>query len=268
MSNVDLVHREFEQDGCRLHYWLGGRPDGPLVVYTHGASNDHTTFEKQLPALAGEYRILLWDVRGHGLSRPSLKPFTLQRAVDDLIALLDWIGYPRATFIGHSMGGMIIQDLAFYHPQRVKSLVAIGSPCTTLDLSLGDRLGLTLIWPTLHLYPYDRLKRQSARASAVRPEVQAWLLNLYNQVSKEEFIETLQATARCIHPEPAYCIPHPLLITHGDEDLTASVRRMAPIWAAREPNCRYEVIPAAGHAANMDNPAFFNRLLVDFLRKN
>jgi 3-oxoadipate enol-lactonase len=77
----------------------------------------------------------------------------------------------------------------------------------------------------------------------------------------------LTATARCLHPEPGYRIAQPLLLTHGAHDGTGNIRRSAPVWAPREPHARYTVVPAAGHVAHMDNPSFFDRLLLDFLHE-
>ena len=59
----------------------------------------------------------------------------------------------------------------------------------------------------------------------------------------------------------------PLLLTHGDQDATGSIRRQAPWWAAYEPDVRYVVIPDASHNANQDNRAFFNETLRAFLQQ-
>ena len=91
-----------ERDGCTLHYWLAGPEERPLVVLTHGATMDHRMFVAQAEALTSHYRVLYWDVRGHGLSQPLNEDFSLRQAVADLLALLDRIGYERAALVGHS----------------------------------------------------------------------------------------------------------------------------------------------------------------------
>lgn len=190
------------------------------------------------------------------------------RAVEDLVDILDHLGYAQATFIGHSMGGNITQELVFFHPERVKALVMLGCTCNTLKLSVLEALGVRMAPLIFPLYSYEVLKRQSARASAVKPEVQSYLSEVFNQVSKEEFITILVETSRCLHYEPGYRITHPMLLAHGDHDITGNIKKIAPTWAARDPNCRYVVIPEAGHAANLDKPEFFNRLLLDFLHEH
>src|SRR5574340_484037 len=102
---ADLQLSVLEREGCPIHYGLLGPEHAPLVVLTHGAGIDHREWEPQLPVLTPEYRVLLWDIRGHGLSRPSGAPLTVPRVLDDLLALLDLLGVDQAAFVGHSMGG-------------------------------------------------------------------------------------------------------------------------------------------------------------------
>jgi len=251
--------------GCTLHYWLGGPEGRPLVVLTHGANIDHEEFELQLPVLVDKYRVLAWDMRGHGLSRPAQPGFSVAASVEDLAALLDATGYKRATLVGHSLGGNIGQEFVFRYPGRVQALVMLGCTCNTLRLTWLEKLSLDLAPAMFRLYPWDLLKRQSAQISSIRPDVQQWLYEKFGQTSKEEFATVMIEAMRCLHYEPGYRITHPLLLSHGATDRTGNIRKIAPAWAAREPDCRYVVIPEAGHMANMDNAEFFNRLLVEFL---
>jgi pimeloyl-ACP methyl ester carboxylesterase len=70
------------------------------------------------------------------------------------------------------------------------------------------------------------------------------------------------------HEEVDYRLPMPFLLTHGAQDALKEVKEQASIWAQREPNCRYVVIPDAGHNANQDNPEFFNQVLLTFLHQH
>ncbi len=257
-----------QRDGCDIHYWIGGPEGRPLVVLTHGAAIDHREFEPQLPALTEEYRLLAWDVRSHGLSRPSRPGFSIRRAVEDIVALMDEAGYGQATLLGHSMGGNIGQEVVFHYPDRIQALAMLGCTCNTCKLSTLETLGVRMAPAILRLYPYELLKRQSAQASSVKPEVQQWLYQAFGQMTKEEFVAILTATILCLHYEPDYRITRPMLLAHGNGDRTGNIRKVAPRWAARDPNCHYVVIPEAGHAANLDNPGYFNNVLIEFLHAN
>ena len=59
-----------KRKGCPIHFWLAGEADKPLVIFTHGASADHRMFDAQVSMLAKDYRVMTWDVRGHGESQP------------------------------------------------------------------------------------------------------------------------------------------------------------------------------------------------------
>ncbi len=96
-------------------------------------------FDAQVKALAGQYPVVTWDVRGHRLSRPLNSKFSLREAVDDLLVILDEIGCQQAIFAGQSMGGNLSQEVVFLHPERVNALVLIGCACNTFPLSWLDK---------------------------------------------------------------------------------------------------------------------------------
>src|SRR5512143_2235215 len=86
--NVELTEGLLKREGFNVHYWLGGKANAPLVVFTHGATIDHHEWDATLPlVLDAGFRILAWDVRGHGRSRPAA--FDMSAALEDLRALLD-----------------------------------------------------------------------------------------------------------------------------------------------------------------------------------
>lgn len=258
-----------QRPGCTIHYWLGGREDRPLVALLHGATMDHHMFDQQLSALAGEYRVLTWDNRGHGKSRPLHGDFSLKDSGDDLIALLDHLGVEWAVLVGQSMGGMIGQHVYLHHPERVQALVNLGAVNITFPFARWEVLALKLSLPLFNLWPYEHFKRTVAKSTATKPDVQAYALATINQLTRDEFLNIWKAVTVAVDEKgvPGHHITCPFLLTHGDQDTTGSIRKQAPKWAAYEPNAEYVVIPDAGHNANQDNPTFFNRILLDFLQK-
>jgi 3-oxoadipate enol-lactonase len=258
---------EITREGCPLHFWLTGPAERPLVVFTHGAGIDHREWEDTLPIVAQDYRVLCWDVRGHGQSHPTGSPFTLARATDDLLALLDAVGANRTILVGHSMGGNISQEVIFRTPERVQAAVLLGCTRNTQKLSPLERGIAPLVDFLLKLYPYDLLRRQSADLYSDHPEVRAYLYEAFGLMNKAEFKALLPQLLKDLHEEPGYQIPVPFLLLHGEHDASGNIRTLAPTWARTEPHCEYAVIPRAGHVANMDNPQVFNQLLLDFLHR-
>jgi 3-oxoadipate enol-lactonase len=255
-----------ERSGSRIHYWLSGPKEGHLVAFTPGATMDHRMFNSQVSAVVGAgYRALTWDPRGHGLSKPIGDGFSVEAASEDLLAILDRLGATEVFLVGQSLGGNVAQELVFRHPERVLGLVVIGCTCNTI---LPSRLGLLALKVSplvFRLWPYSDLKRRTATSVSTRPDVQEYAREAMARVSRKEFLAIWDAAAHTLHEEPGYRIERPLLITHGEQDRLGNIAKIAPDWAARDPNCRYVIVPGAGHNANQDNPAFFNRLLLEFL---
>ena len=231
---------------------------------------DHRMADAQIAALAPEYRVLTWDVRGHGASQPLDGDFSVRGAAGDLLALLDHLGYQQAVLVGHSMGGYISQELLFLHPERVTALVAVDTTCITLTHPPVIALGMRLTPMAFSLCPYAIVKPLAALATTVTPQVRAYVVEVMSRLSKKDFLTLWSAAMNCRHDEPGYRIAQPLLITHGEHDTLGFglIWQQSKAWAARDSHARYSVIPAAAHNANQENPAFFNALLLEFLSRH
>lgn len=263
----NMTGRTLLRSGSTIHYWIGGPQGRPLVTLTHGATMDHRMFDAQITALADDYRVLAWDVRGHGLSQPLGINFSIASAAEDLLAIMAQEGYERAVFVGQSMGGYIAQEVVFRRPECVLGLVTIGVTSITRGYPKSDKLLMALTPPIIRLWPYEHLKRYTAQMTALSPEARAYAYEAMSQVRKNDVAIIMNAVGRGLHKEPGYRIPVPALLTHGDRDDAGRIRAYAQQWANEQPNARYEIIPNAGHNANQDNPTFLNRLLLDFLRE-
>jgi 3-oxoadipate enol-lactonase len=262
---MKLTEEILERNGAKIHYWIGGKTDAPLVVFTHGATIDHNEWEATLPLVGEKFRMLTWDVRGHGQSRPAL--FTLIDAETDLLAILDNLKVKQAIYVGHSMGGNLHQELVFHHPERVEAMVFLDCTWNFQKLTALESFALGLAEPIFKIYPYKMLVDQSLAVVATSKESQDFLRPAVESLSKEEFIQIMMATSACLHYEPDYKINKPLLLMVGDKDATGNIRKIMPVWAKQEPDCQFVVIPNAKHAANLDNPDFFHKTLMDFLNK-
>jgi 3-oxoadipate enol-lactonase len=248
--------------GCAVHAWVtvdsGAKP---LLVLLHGAGLDHRMFEPQTSDLQAICRIALIDVRGHGASRPLQRPFSIDDAVADVLQLMGQLDVQRAVLLGHSMSGVIAQELIFRMPDRVSALVSADSVCTTLPRSSAQNLMVRLFPGLLRLMP-ARLLRSGFVGLSKRPEVRHYISTSIRSLSKHELSEIMIATVRGFHPAPAYRLPCPLLIVRGEHE--DGRRRRLREWAARD-TADYVIIPEAGHLSNMDNPRAFNKRVLEFL---
>ncbi len=263
MLIMNLVEHTLTREGIRLHYWTGGKTSTPLVVFTHGATIDHHEWDAALPIVGEHFRVLTWDMPAHGLSRPA--EFSIDSAVDDLIAILDVIGAVQAVFVGHSLGGNVHQELNFRYPGRVEAMFCLDCTWNFQKLTWLEKFMLNLAEPIFKLYPYQTLVDQSLQLTAVSKTSQDLLRPAVMLHSKEEFIRILMAGTMCLHYEPGYTIGKPLLLMVGDKDATGNIRKAMPAWAKVEPDCELVIVPNAIHSPNLDAPEVFHSCLLDFL---
>jgi 3-oxoadipate enol-lactonase len=261
--SMDLTEGLLKRDGFDIHYWTGGKAGAPLVVFTHGATIDHREWDPTIELVGEQFRVLTWDIRGHGLSRPA--QFMLDDAVADLLAILDHLEVEQAVYVGHSMGGNLHQELVFRYPDRVKAMIFLDCTWNFQKLSTLEAFSLRIAEPIFKIYPYRLLVNQSLAVTATSKESQEFLRPAVEKLSKAEYVQIMMATSACLHYEPGYKISKPLLLMVGDKDRTGNIRKVMPVWAEHEPDCRFLVIPNAKHAANLDNPDFFHHALMDFL---
>ncbi|TVP70888.1 MAG: alpha/beta fold hydrolase [Nitriliruptor sp.] len=260
--------RELERDGSRLTYWLQGPEDGPLIALTHGVSLDRHAFSGQVRVLVeAGYRVLTWDIRGHGRSQPMGPDISLAQIADDLIAILDDVPADRAVIAGQSLGGMVAQDLLDRYPDRVAAMVVIGAP------ALGDRPGRVMrvlqrlrvhmirAWP-------DRLLRWVFTVMVTKdPEVRAYIAHATGQLDKRGFVAvSFAAMDGYLREERACSHEVPVLLVHGEQE-ERSVLESMHRWAARRPAVRHAVV-AGGHLVNQENPEAFNQALLAFLAEH
>ena len=260
---MELEAGLLERNGVTIHYWTGGKAGAPLVVFTHGATIDHHEWDATLPLVGEKFRVLTWDVRGHGLSRPA--DFTLRGAEDDLLALLDTLQASQAVFVGHSMGGNLHQELFFHHPERVKAMAFLDCTWNFQQLSSSDKFWLSLAAPIFKLYSFKTLINQSLAVTAASEDSRELLRKSMQILSKDEYIHILMQTSHCLHYEPDFKIDKPMLMIVGDQDKTGNIRKVMPLWADHD-GAALVVIPHARHAANLDQPELFHKHLLEFLR--
>lgn len=261
-----------ERQGSTIHIWSTGSPTDPAIVLTHGAAMDHHSFDPQIDALVeAGYRVLTWDLRGHGASQPLGDSFDLDIAVDDLLAVMDTVEAPKAFLVGHSFGGYIVQGAAAKAPQRVRGLVVEG--CTDLSAQPSTLLALLARFAPGRVarMPLARMRAESVKAISIRPDVTAQALEATGALTRDAYTQVIMAGLDCLTRDSGlgndYQLPCPTLITYGQLDKANGgiFPKSAKPWAARQPNAEQTEVPQAGHTAHQDNPEAFNTILTGFL---
>ncbi|MBI1848354.1 MAG: alpha/beta fold hydrolase [Candidatus Rokubacteria bacterium] len=236
----------------------GGR--GEPVLLSHGYGATGRMWEAQRPAVEPRYRLVTWDMRGHGQTVTPDDPtqYSADLTVADMRTLLGHLGIARAVIGGLSLGGYM--SLAFHarHPELVRALVICdsGPGYRNAEARAGWNARAHERAADFEARGLEALAGRSREASeaAKRHRSARGLAHAARGMLAQE-------SATVIDSLPAIRVP--TLIIVGDRD-TAFI---APCeyMAKKIPGARLEVIRDAGHASNIDQPAAFDRVLLDFL---
>jgi len=261
------VQRAVNHAGSTIQYWADGEVDDATVVLTHGVTIDHGTFAEQVPALrdAG-YRVITWDLRGHGESQPMGEGFELSIVLEDLESVLRSAGVSKAVFVGQSFAGWLVQEFYSRRPEGVVGLVVIGAP------GLGQPLPFVQGWLQrlrpliLRLWPERHLRRVIPLFLSKKEDVRRYVARATLALSKADLIAVTRAALDALmKSETGGEVRVPTLAVYGEGEMSM-IRRMIDDWKSDVTSLHTAVIPDAGHLANQDNSAAFNAVLLEFLR--
>jgi pimeloyl-ACP methyl ester carboxylesterase len=239
----------------KIYYEVHG--SGPAILLTHGYSATSGMWKGQVEALAKDHTLIVWDMRGHGQSDSpgDLSQYSEPATVADMAALLDHAGADKAIIGGLSLGGYM--SLAFHraHPERTRALLIIDTgPGYKNDEA---RAG----WNANAIARAGKLEAEGLAALGGSPEVrQAQHRSAAGLANAARGMLT-QRDAAVISSLPEVKVPAIVIVGANDTPFLAASDYMA----AKIPGAKKVVIPDAGHAANIDQPAAFNEALLGFL---
>jgi pimeloyl-ACP methyl ester carboxylesterase len=245
-----------ERDGVRLAYEVHGEAgDRPPLLLTHGFGATGRMWEPNLAALAADRQVLTWDLRGHGAS-DAPERFDHDDCVGDMAALLDVLGAPRAVVGGMSLGGFLSLALRLRHPERVAALVLVDTGPGFRNDAARDEWNATALRTAAALEErgLDVLPQTAEHATARHANGAAGVARAARGI-------LTQRDGAVLASLPEIAVPALVVVGADDTPFLAAADAMA----ARIPRAEKVVIEGAGHAANMDRPAEFDRAVLDFL---
>jgi 3-oxoadipate enol-lactonase len=255
--------------GALLEYDTQG--SGSAVLFLHAFPLELFMWDAQAAALRAAHQVIRFDARGFGGSPPGDSLLTMERIADDAKGLLDHLGVGQAVVAGCSMGGYAAFAFVRRHPDRLKGLV-LQDTRAGADTEEARRNRATLA---------EKVRKEGAVAAAdaflpkllgatthkERPEIVARLRERILAGSPAGFANALHGLAARADSTPTLReIRVPTLVYCGAEDTITPPAESEAMHAAIA-GSRLEVIPRAGHLANLESPADVNRLLLDFLAK-
>ena len=244
------------------------RGDGPPLVLAHGTLMDRTMFDPQLEALSDAHRVVAYDLRAR--TDRWAGPYDLYDLADDCAALLDALGIDSCVLGGMSMGGFVALRVAERYPARVDGLVLVDTTAGTHDEAEIER--------------YREMVETTREAGGV-PEQLARVVThiLFGETTLDSDPDLVDAWVDRWLTYPGEAVHHeveswlerpdftdrldgidvPALVVHGEEDVALEPERSDGLVEGLD--ARRELIPAAGHSANVERPEPVNAAIREFL---
>lgn len=250
--------------GGYINYRLDGPDHLPLIVLSNSLGTDSRIWANVTRLLSAQYRFLLYDKRGHGLSTCQGGD-RIDEHVDDLVLLLGELGLKQVYLCGLSFGGMVAQELAAQRPDLVKALIL----CDT-----AHRIGTPEIWD-------ERIKAilRGGMESVAEPVLDRWFTPEYRQTHEAEFalwrsmlvhtpvqgyISTCAAIRDADLTDACRALKVPTLCLVGERD-GATPPDLVRFMAELIPEARFQVIAGAGHLPCIEQPAAMAAVIDEFL---
>ena len=254
-----------------VDFWVERRGRGPEVLIISGLADPVEAWQFQLDGLQDRYRLTAYDNRGVGRTPMGEEPLTVPAAADDAAALLEALAVPTAHILGHSIGGVIAQELALRHPQLVRSLVLV-STWARLDAYFRSTLN---VWRWLaEVAPSERAFYEAfflwvytprAHANGLVEQVIQGALAFPHKMSTQA-VQRWFDTFAYETADRLAAITAPTLVLAGGLDRPASPQ-FGQLVAEGIPGARFEVLPEEAHRPFTENPEEFNARVDAFWRE-
>ena len=263
-----------DSNGIRLYYEEAG--SGDPLLFAHEFGGDLRIWEAQMRFFARYFRCIAFNARGYPPSDVPTDPSAYGQAIagDDLVNLLTALGIEKAHIVGLSMGSVTTLDVALRHGARARSITLCGC-------GYGSIAAERTAWQASILAMADGIERDLPRAAAQyagtparltfrRKDPRGWQafldgLEALDPVGASRTLRRIQAPRPPLHDMAGAIgrIAMPALIIVGDEDAPA----LEPSLFLKRtlPDAALWVFPRTGHAVNTEEPALFNRALLEFL---
>jgi 3-oxoadipate enol-lactonase len=254
--------------GTEIHYDVRGT--GPALLLLHAFPLGLAMWDDQARALSGSFQVVRFDCRGFGGTPPGDGLLTMERIAEDGAALLDHLGISAATVCGVSMGGYAAFAFVRRHPTRMRGLVLAdtkpGADTDQARRTRGEQADKVRREGTPAIVDAFLPRLVGKTTHEQRPRIVARLREIILANPPRGITDALAGLAARADSTPTLReIGVPTLVVCGEEDVLTPPAEAEAMHAAI-PGSTLELIPQAGHLANVEAPETFNRALESFLR--
>jgi pimeloyl-ACP methyl ester carboxylesterase len=271
MLHPDVRSGFAEIGDARLYYEIAG--EGQPFIMIHAGVADSRQWNNEFPYFSQHYRVLRYDMRGYGRSKPVDGEF---RHIDDLHQLLDQLAiYSPAVLMGCSMGGGLAMNFALEYPDRAAALIMVGSAPTGLELDVPKPAQYAQAEEAYEARDWDLLCELETQIwfdgeGRLPEKVDASMRRLAYEMNRQVLAHEASGLGKRL---PDVDIPAvgrldqlklPVLVIVGKND-TPYIRAAADYMLEHIPSSRKMMIEDAGHLSNMDHPQQFREIVENFL---
>jgi 3-oxoadipate enol-lactonase len=255
---------QISANDINLYYEVHG--DGQPLIFIHGLGSSTDDWEFQVPEFSKSYRVITFDLRGHGRSDKPAGPYQIPMLAADLAGLLQALHIPPAHLVGLSLGGAVAFQFALDNPEKVKTLTIVNSGPSLggtpeearqeIERRVGivQQLGMRAMGEALAPALFPKPEQAALRETFIR----RWAEN-----DPSAYIEATRSLLGWNVEDQLGRIKCPTLILASDQDYSPVTVKEA--YVKLIPNARLVVIAEAHHALPIEQPEKFNAALRDFL---
>ena len=254
--------------GRRIYYDFSGPDDGPVLCITHSLASDSGMWGEQMaPLLQAGWRVLRIDMRGHGGSDPVAGDYTMDQLADDTATVLEALGLAAVHYMGLSIGGMFGHSLALRHGQRLKSLMLCDTSCASPSGKevWEPRIAAVRKAKSLELIADGTLERWFTPAmKEANPRRLKQIRDTIVATTVDGFAGCVAALVDFDYSARLPQIKLPTLVVWGADDPGTPPEANKRI-VSLIPGARGQEISAVRHFPNVEKPAAFNRIMMEWL---
>ena len=265
-----------EINRIKIHYDVSGQ--GPCLVLIHGFSDNLSMWHNQVPEFSKYFRVIRYDVRGHGKTEAPEQNYSMDLFAEDLLGLLDQLGIQKASVLGYSMGGRIALTFALKYPERTAGIIFANSGVMPPDFKPAPEQMMEMAERRKQMADLIETGNKEAIADFMAerslspgfrdksPEVfrQYKEVKLQNNPAPYKSIMAAMADSMA-NPPDLVRIHCPVLIIAGENDGFMALDTAYYMEKAID-RASLVVFPT-GHASAIEAPADFNRAVLEFLGK-
>jgi 3-oxoadipate enol-lactonase len=254
INDIDMYYEEYGQ----------GQP----ILLIHGLGSSTADWERQIPAFSNQYKVIAFDMRGHGQSEKPQGPYSMSLFASDAAELIKSLGLGPVHLIGISLGGMVSFQLAADSPELVKSMVIVNAGHEMIVRTIKDRWQVFMRTTLVRLFGMRKMGEVLSQRMFTKPEhedIRQIFIERWSKNDPKAYLASMRTVVNWSVDEQLENIDIPTCVITADEDYSSVESKKA--YVDRMPQAELVVIKDSRHATPVEHPDEFNKEVMSFLSK-